>query len=231
MKKSFIRVIKPLFIIVLVCLGMLYFQNFSMAAQAEDLTQLGITYYKEGEFDKAIERLKEAIELDPNIAEAYYYLGLVYEAKGIDEEAIKAYEGVVDNFTPDNEIFEEAYQHLHNLFIKNKMWDEVIELLRETLRYSEHLSVEELLRVHHGLGMCYIEKELYDESIKEFEMVIQVKPDLDPNIYYFLGCNFKELSNREKAIENFNKYLELAPEGELADEAKELLKQLTEIEE
>lgn len=40
---------------------------------------LGVAYYKNEEYKKSIESLKQAISLDKNIADAYYTIGLAYQ--------------------------------------------------------------------------------------------------------------------------------------------------------
>ena len=46
------------------------------------------TLYREGEYSSAIGHFGEAIELDPQHAEAFYYRGLAYEASGNPQLAI-----------------------------------------------------------------------------------------------------------------------------------------------
>lgn len=41
---------------------------------------LGVAYYKDQEYDKAINSLKRAIDLDKNLTDAYYTIALAYES-------------------------------------------------------------------------------------------------------------------------------------------------------
>jgi len=45
----------------------------------------GMSYFGQGEYDKAITEFEKSIELDPNHTESYYYLGQCYLQKGIVE--------------------------------------------------------------------------------------------------------------------------------------------------
>ncbi len=233
MKKVFSKEIKFLLIIaVIFSLSILCFRHSAVATEAEDLSQEGIGYYKKGAYNTAVITLKEAIELDPNIIEVHYYLGLAYEAKEMYEDAIKAYKKVREVATTRNETTDGASRHLLGIYVKRGMWDEMLNLLKEAQqRYKDKLAPEEILRMHYGFGKTYMMKEMYAESINEFEKVIQMQPDFDPDIYYYLGCNYNYLADREKAIENLKKYLELVPDGKFADEAENLIEQLTEAEE
>jgi tetratricopeptide (TPR) repeat protein len=52
----------------------------------------GVTLFREGNADGAIEALKKALVQNPKLAEAYHVLGLVYfQSKRNPDEAIQAY--------------------------------------------------------------------------------------------------------------------------------------------
>lgn len=51
-----------------------------------------IAYSKMGEYDKSIEDLKKAVELNPDYPDAYGLLGVVYEIKKDYPAALKAYQ-------------------------------------------------------------------------------------------------------------------------------------------
>ena len=228
MKKVFSKLVGSLFIIGIILLFLLCFKHSSIAAEAEDLTQEGIGYYKKGALDTAIISLKEAIELEPNIIEAHYYLGLAYEDKEMYEDAVKAYKKVREISTDmSSETAKNAARHLVDIYRKERMVDEMMNFIKEASQHSKDIPPDKILRMHYGLGQSYRMKEMYAESIDEFEKVIQIQPDFNPDIYYYLGCNYNYLSDREKAIQNLKKYLELAPDGVFANETKELIKQLS----
>ena len=39
----------------------------------------GVAYYEMGEYDKALEDIKEVLDIYPDFNEAYYYLSSIYE--------------------------------------------------------------------------------------------------------------------------------------------------------
>lgn len=197
---------KPvLFIIVSVFAYLLCFRYSVIAAQADDISGF------------------------------YYQQGIDYEKEGKPEEAIGAYERAMEAFSSNKEFdsvrFRDNYRRLHSLYIENEKTDKIIELLEETIQHTEGLKEDELLKAYYGLGVSYMKKEEYGKSIEEFEKIVRIKPDFDPNIYYFMGNNFKNLSNKKDAVNNFNKYLELSPTGDFSFDAKESLKQLEEVKE
>ena len=52
---------------------------------------LGKFGIQSGQMDKAIDRFKKVLELDPNLGNAYFYLAQCYEALGRKEEALQTY--------------------------------------------------------------------------------------------------------------------------------------------
>ncbi|MGB9618682.1 MAG: tetratricopeptide repeat protein, partial [Desulfomonilaceae bacterium] len=50
-----------------------------------------IAYSKKGEYDKSIEDLKKAVQLNPDYPDAYGLMGLVYEIKKDYASALKVY--------------------------------------------------------------------------------------------------------------------------------------------
>ena len=71
-------------------------QGLSELKRARDLdplsliinTNLGLTYYWARRYDLAIDQLKTAIQLEPNFFRARLHLGMVYERKAMEREAI-----------------------------------------------------------------------------------------------------------------------------------------------
>lgn len=55
----------------------------------EDLVREGIQYHDQGDYDKAIETYKKALEIDPNSALVHYEIALSYFTKGDYEKAIQ----------------------------------------------------------------------------------------------------------------------------------------------
>jgi len=57
---------------------------------------LGRHHLKEENWDEAIERFREAVEIEPRSVKAYAYLGVTYYQKGVYKEAIEAMQTAID---------------------------------------------------------------------------------------------------------------------------------------
>ena len=64
-----------------------YFNSYN-AQDAQSYYQSGYQYFSQGNYQKAEENYKKAIELDPNFENAYYWLGKTYRQTGQYEKAI-----------------------------------------------------------------------------------------------------------------------------------------------
>ena len=69
---------------------------------------LGLTFFDEAQYAKAIEAFKNAIDIDSKFKEAHFYLGVIYIKQKRHTEAIKAFEEAI-RIDPE---FKEAYYNL-----------------------------------------------------------------------------------------------------------------------
>tara|TARA_Y100000031_G_scaffold80673_1_gene89018 strand:- start:625 stop:876 length:252 start_codon:yes stop_codon:yes gene_type:complete len=60
-------------------------------SEAKKYLDLGLAYGKSGKYEEAIESYTQAIEIDPDNAEAHWGLGAAYGKTGMTEKAIKSY--------------------------------------------------------------------------------------------------------------------------------------------
>jgi len=73
--------------------------------------------------------------------------------------------------------------------------------------------IKETADMHFNLGLFYFGAQEYKRALPEFERGIKINPQ-DAEAYYHAGYIYAEhLMNRNKAIEYFNKYLQLSPRG------------------
>lgn len=73
--------------------------------------QLGVIYYNSRNYQLAKVEFQDAISVIPNYSNARYFLGLIYDAEGNTQEAIKQFEKVAE-FNPDNELVKTILSNL-----------------------------------------------------------------------------------------------------------------------
>jgi len=73
--------------------------------------------------------------------------------------------------------------------------------------------IKETSEMHYNLGVANIKNKEYGRAIKEFEKVLELKPQ-DAYANYNLGYIYAEhLVDRERAIKYFQNYLAYAPDA------------------
>ena len=214
----------------------------------------GISYFGQGEYDKAISEFEKSIQLDPDHTESYYYLGQCYlqkgmieynkknilnlkayslwrKAKEISDQAISLYEKIIK----DNPEDLNSYLKLGNIY-EIRSWVPFINEYDQALNY--YLKALELeassssarntgisVFLNLRIGYIYFEKKNYSQAIEYLERVAEMSPQ-NAEAYYYLGLSYDKIGEKEKALASFTKVLELAPQSEFAQEAEKELKKI-----
>jgi len=175
-----------------------------------------ISYTESKEYDKALSLLKEAVALDGSLYQAYFEMGKIYYLKNSFEEAIVPLQKTISlkqDYAPAYRLLAASYEKAGRKEEADKYSDRAKELAGPSAidKYNEAV------------------KFLNDRDIDSAIPLLQEAVKLDPKLsdaYYELGMAFLNKGNKQSAIENFEKYLELSPGGEKASTAQAVLKEL-----
>jgi len=108
---------------------------------------LGVWYYKQGRYQKAKERHRIALGLNPDAVDSYNNLGNVYLALGLHREAEEHYKSAIQ-IEPD---YEKAYSNLGMVYIKEKRYDEAEVQFRKAIRLNSRFA-----NPYYGLALINI---------------------------------------------------------------------------
>ncbi len=75
--------------------------------------QLGFLYYDNNQFDQARTELERAVALSPDYANARYFLGLVYDKKGMESEALEQFKKI-EELNKDNQEIKQIIKNLES---------------------------------------------------------------------------------------------------------------------
>jgi len=177
--------------------------------QSAKLLSKAYREYRKDNFDLAIETFKKCIAINSNLADAYYFLGVIYmdypdgkEIKvgtAIDyfEKAIK----INPNYT-------KAYYHLGFIYSKINRIDLAISYHKKASQTNSAF-----LDSYYELAFIYIELEDYSKALASFEKIRQLDPNYNysyyGNFYYGLGITYNRLKKYDSAIVSLNKAIAL----------------------
>jgi len=174
-------------------------QNFVLAHYG-----LGISLNAANNRWKASGEIRKAVQLDPNFADGYRWLGdmLLSSPRRISDQAIQAYQKAVE-LSPD---YAEAFVGLGDARQAKGQYDEAIA------EYQKALALEpENARVHYGLGKIYYnEKQLYHEAVAEYEQAIRLDSKL-MEAHLSLAELYEEKGLYREAIERYGQVLTIEP--------------------
>lgn len=202
---------------------------------AEVFYQLGIVHVQKEDYDKAIEPLEKAVELDPSLTGAYILLSDIYENQSKLEQALEE----IENGIQYNEIYIELYFKAAELASKLNEFDKAesyyqkaIEIEpgndRAVVKYAEYLtymedseavielfdqSAETMRQLPESLwflAQANNHLDEYDEARKYYDQAYQY---LDENSDFLKDYAFylREDGQRDKMKEVIQKYLQLIP--------------------
>ena len=170
--------------------------------KARPYTNLGLAYFNEGAYDKALEMSQKAIQIDPNSGDAYYSLSLTFRKLGDLDKAIEMAKKSL-KIDPDLDM---AYCSLGGIYFEKGQYGESAEALEKFLAIYPYFP-----EIHHLLAIVYGAQKRFDKAIQEFEWEIRINP-YHTLAHLNLGqIYWYEFQNREKAIYHLKVALMLDP--------------------
>ena len=154
-------------------------------------------------YNDAIAHYTEAIDLDPELTEAYNNRGLAYARKGDFEVAIEDFNKTIDLDPEDAGVYSDrglAYFRKGDFEVAIEDFNKAIDLDPENAQF------------YNGRGLTYVGKGDFEVAIEDFNKAIDLDPE-DAQFYNGRGLTYVGKEDFEVAIEDFNKAIDLDPEG------------------
>ncbi len=195
----------------------------------------GNAYYYKGEYDRAIADCNQALQLNPNLAEAYHNRGVAYGTKGEYDREIADYnqalqlnpnlaevyynrgiayraKGEYDRAIADynqalqlNPNYADAYNNRGNAYSDKSEYDRAIADYNQALQLNSNLA-----DAYNNRAVAYGAKGEYDREIADYNQALQLNPNL-ADAYNNRGNAYGDKGEYDRAIADYNQALKLNP--------------------
>ncbi|MXZ73901.1 MAG: tetratricopeptide repeat protein [Gemmatimonadetes bacterium] len=128
---------------------------------------LGIAYFKAGQYTNAIGAFQKAVELKADYKEAYYNLGLSQQKAGQTSNAIKSFQKA----TAIDAKYADAHGALGSAYQKLKNSSSAIRSYRAAIGINDKKA-----NWHYNLGILYQTREDYPNAIRSYENYLRLAP-------------------------------------------------------
>jgi len=181
------------------------------------LYEKGLEEARAEDASKAVDSLKEAVALYPNFPLALNELGVQYLKLRQVDKAIEALKAAVklspDAFTPR--------LNLGIALLEAKQFGEAEEQLREASKRNPSAPT-----AHMYLGIALLRLSKFDEAEKELLIATEANATQLSMANYYLGGLYWRKHEYQRAVDQLEKYLQLAPNAPDAERVRSTIKDL-----
>lgn len=153
----------------------------------------------QGNLFKAILLREKAIALEPKDPDTLYELGLSYEKNGSHDDALHAYQAVVDIRSN----YAKAHYRIGVICLMKKKYEDAIkafEIVEKIKPDSEHL--------FYRMGQAFDRMQDHEKAIEFFQKAVEVNRDFLP-AYKNMALTYDSMNNHKEALECLKRALEI----------------------
>ncbi len=190
-----------LYVLVLVLVATIGCETKAVEKTKKGYLVLGNSYYRSGEYEKAIELYNKAIGLDPKYAKAYNDRGIAYgEGKRQFDKAIADYNKAIEI----NPKYAKAYNNRGIIYKREGQYDKAIADYTKVIEINP-----EYAKAYYNRGLAYGEgKRQFDKAIADYNKAIEINP-IYASAYYKRGNDYFNLGKKDRACDDWRQACEL----------------------
>ncbi|MBN1284681.1 MAG: tetratricopeptide repeat protein [Anaerolineae bacterium] len=168
---------------------------------ARSYYDLGQDYYRQGDYEKAIEMYTIALQLDAGFAEAYNGKGQAYAAT-------ERYESAIEDYTRAIELDPGMAEAYNNRGIASRRLDDYTQAIED---YSQAITINpDFAEAYNNRGYLYFVQGAYDQAIDDYTRAIELAPGL-ANAYTSRGYAYYGRGDYRAAIDDYTRAIEIDP--------------------
>ena len=164
-----------------------------------------VQYYKQGQFDKALQELKPDLDKSPDWEPGHRLAGLCYLKLKNNALAISEFGRAVQLKSTEFA----TYQGLALAYLNSDKPDNCIQSLHQGEQFAKES--DDLYMLHHVRGAAYFRQQKYDQAIDDLTGAIRIKAT-DWADYYQLGVSYYNLNRYDEALQALQKALTIKPD-------------------
>ena len=184
-----------------------------------DKFEKALEHLKKKELPQAKAILERLLREEPGHAEARYNLGMVYSELGDPQKAINTLSKLLEL----RDCGPNVYVALGFAYSRMKDYNKAKELFLNALAMDPDNPY-----AHRNIGGLYGKENDHKNSILHLEKALKSNPK-DPNTTYGLGLSYFNMGDLSKADHYLQETIEIEPTSYLAELAKDLLREIAEI--
>jgi tetratricopeptide (TPR) repeat protein len=172
------------------------------------LAGLGASWYADGSYDNAAQRLCEASDLDPNNPKPYLLMGKMQAAEATQSEAITERLARFARLQPENPLAN--YYYAVSLWKRRKSPQDVADLaqVKSLLEKASHLDPK-LGPAYLQLGVLYSERKDLPSAIAAYRQAIEAAPRLE-EAHYRLAQAYRQAGQTADAQAELQLYTQIS---------------------
>jgi tetratricopeptide (TPR) repeat protein len=183
-------------------------------------------------YDEAIQAYTELLKIDNTDAGVHFNLGAAYQAKKDLESALREY-SAAKSIDPKNQTYIDAYEETMDLKAQ-PLLDQALAL-HKAKKYSEAIvAYQQYLKIRdkndevwYNLGAAQYSYLDYNRAEQSYQRAFDLDPKGRVDVLYFIGTIDENNGKGPEALTDYKTYLQKAPTGTYAKEAKERIVALT----
>ncbi|GCA72568.1 TPR repeat-containing protein YrrB [Microcystis aeruginosa NIES-2519] len=176
-------------------------QAINLAPRAAWYVNRGILYRRQQKYELALDDYNQAIELNPNHANAYNNRGNLYQD-------LQKYELALDDFNKAIEInpnFAILYYNRGNLYINQQKYDLALSDYDKAIEINPNYAEAYVNR-----GVLYDDQRKYELALADYSKAIDINPNL-AEAYVNRGLLYKDLQKYDLALSDYSKAIDINP--------------------
>lgn len=173
----------------------------------------GINYTAIGDTARAIGAYQKAVQLDPEMVDAWIQLARLRAARN-EPNAIQFFDAAI----------KVAPEDVTPLMVKADYLWEKEELEKAIAVYEEVISLDNSYEdAYYNIGLIYLQMDNLEKAYENFDITVKMNP-LYFKAFYYRGLTSEKMGNLEAALADYDQSMRMAPGFEKASEAHEKLK-------